>query len=220
MVLRAHAQNQLNPRAPRAGETLYGFLTASDYRFEVDLGNFVTNHDDLCYIEVENVTPIVATYGQGITNLAPTTGYASSGNSDNSNALNSVFNVMGAIEIRADIPQYHSWDTDSRTQTTSLAILERDTSYFQTTAYNFVDALAAFADPRQNQTFRLAHRPERIVVRPEVLQKKFWVLSLNVRGIHELPAAVTTIENPSTGVPLGNMFAAVQGFDIVLAITK
>ena len=86
----------------------------------VNMQGFASNLDDLVHVGVEYVTPLLLSQG-------------------------SLLNFQLPIEVLVDLPQQYSYETATQTSTHHMALMERDNSVMQTTAYTNLPALPAAA---------------------------------------------------------------------------
>lgn len=132
------------------------------FQWTLDLGNFTSTKDDVVYIEVDYMTPIIL--------------YATD-----------LENVPDSIELMTDLPQFNSFDSSSQGSTQHLCFMERDMGKTSSKIFGPPNA----GPPAQTdnvldsdlwQIWRFTQKPARIPVRPEVLQQKRWTLGLFFTG--------------------------------------
>lgn len=129
-------------------------VSSDTFTWNIDLGNFATNETDVVYIEMDYMTPLFLA-SQSAT----------------------VINDNRSIELLLDVPQFNSFDTSTGNQTNHLCFMDRD---YGTLATNSSTSTAP-RDPLDStiwQVWKHAHKPQRIPVRPEVLQQKRWTIKL------------------------------------------
>lgn len=131
------------------------------YLFDIDMGNFCTNKDDVVFIKVDHASSI----------LVGTNTMAMSG----SNRY--PVQQLPAIELHADIPQYNSYDTETQGQTSLLAIFDKNMSQEQLHAQD-----GPATDNEAFQEWQMKRPLEYITCRPEVLQQKRWRCTLKFAG--------------------------------------
>ncbi len=124
------------------------------FAVNINLGNFVTNVDEVVYLDVDSVSTVIG----AVTSTA-----------------NPVPNIFQDMEIVIDIPQSNSYDTRVQTQTRHICMIDRDISNYQTA--NYVDA-SGQTNPQTWQSWGFKHKPSRIALRPEVFQNKRWTINL------------------------------------------
>lgn len=160
----------------------------------VDMGNFSSNLTDMVHIQVDYVTPIFMAVQD-----------------------NPAYNCFDTVEILLDgVPQQYSYDNETQTNTYLLAFMERDTGAIQTRPYNTNFAVDLNNDPQEMlQMWKFTQAPSKIVVRPEVLQKKVWNIRLKFSSQDE-PSTVTNNFKQSTG-RYNTFFQSVGDYKIVMS---
>ena len=162
----------------------------------VDMGNFSSNQDDLVNIEVDYITPIML---------------SSDGNPP--------INCFDSIEVLLDyVPQQYSYDNVTQTNTYSLAFMEKEFGQVQTKTYGgaTLGGLDLNTDPEEIlQVWKFTQKPAKIVVRPEVLQKKIW--NIRLKFVYQDEPS-TVVRNFSNGA-YGTFFEQVGEYKIVLSCT-
>jgi len=158
------------------------------YTWQIDLGNFATNITDLVYLELDYVTPLFMC----------------------STAAN-VINDNRSIELLLDVPHFNSYDSSTQSQTNHLCVLDRDTSLIAATNYAPVAGSSTGNSdlPTTWQAWRYSHRPQRIPVRPEVLQQKRWSVVMQF-----------VAQNSGTVVDTDAKYMITTQPKLVLSITK
>lgn len=161
--------------------------TPGIWQFNIDMGNFATNADELVFIQVDYVTQLIMSTSVEI-------------------AANTLAQYGAAVEFLLDIPQYNSYDTVNKGQTSHLCAMERAPSPLQETAWG---ANASEVDPTTWQIWEFKQKPEKMPMRPEVLQQKTW--NVQVKFMYDnMPSASTVYE----------YMDHVQFFKMVLTVTK
>ncbi len=166
-----------------------------EFQFNVNMGNFATNQDDLVYLQLDYISTVIMS-------------------SDTLNADGSVANTFQGIEVFLDVPQYHSYDNAVGTETQHLALMDRNIGQLQTTQLTPANYPNLATTPSYWQAWTLAHKPEYLAVRPEVLQSKPWRIRFSFTGTTDNK----TILDPSN-VPA---FAAggMNVVTMVISVTK
>lgn len=128
----------------------------ADWKVNINMGNMITNRDDLAYLQLDQCTNIIVFTRSSFGNT----------------------NIFNTIEIVADTPQYNSYDTHTASQTTHICFLEREPTQKATQGDGGLDV----TNPDLWQTWVMQHKPSFVVVRPEVFQCKTWQITARFVG--------------------------------------
>lgn len=132
----------------------YNSDSVSEYDVQINMGNFVTNVDDVVYLQLEETSGVTAVHA-------------------------STYNYFQPIRVEIDIPQQSSYEALADTSTYEVVTLNRDPNKSQTQA---LDNTWPW-DPDMWQMWRMEHKPCRIPLRPEVFQQKHWKIRLLFTGL-------------------------------------
>ena len=147
------------------------YETPGRWSVNVNMGNVVTNVDDVYYLQLEHCTPI--TY---------------SGKNDGG-----IDQISSPIEISVDVPHFASYDSHTQTQTHHLCFMEREPTQVQTQA---ISQPGDIFEPGTLQTWRFQKKLAPIVVKPEVLQCKTW--HITAKFLDDIDSADDIARAPDT----------------------
>lgn len=128
------------------------------YQFNIDMGNFATNADELVYIQVDSIDSVIMS-----------TSFGQTANP------NTPIQVYFPLNLLWDQPQFNSYSTFLQGQTRLLCSMQKDYSVIQETLYA---PGALLSDQEYWQVWKFKHKLEKIAMRPEVLQQKTWNIRL------------------------------------------
>lgn len=138
----------ISTQARQTGETCDSFSV------DVDLGNFVSNTDELVHLQLEECTPIML-----------------------ASQANPISNIFNSIEIQTTIPQFNSYDTFLQNQCIHMCYLDRNVGQVQTVESEG-PLVTNYDNPETWQVWDMKHKPNVIIVRPEVFQHKRWYIQV------------------------------------------
>ena len=164
----------------------------SDFNTYINMGNFCNNKEDLVYLEVDYMTPIVmSTVDEDGTDIK---------------------NIYDSIEVFIDFPQQDSFDTVSRTNTYHICTLDREGAP-QTTRYSGTPSDMRY-NPSMWQMWHFKNKPSHIVMRPEVLQQKTAHIRL------QFVATSIPVYNNNGVTYESTQYQFINDFVMVMSVTK
>lgn len=174
----------------------------SDFNTYINMGNFCNNTNDMVYLEVDYMTPVVMSTNDTVAGGTAT------------NPVTLIKNVYDAIEVFIDFPQQDSFDTLHRTNTYHICTLDREgpAQSEVLTSEALAQGMAYNSEMWQKWVFK--NKPSHIVMRPEVLQQKTAHIRL------QFVADDKPVYNNVVAGHAPNQYQFINDFVLVMSVTK